>query len=262
MKAAKTEEGKVRLTLLSTNPKGKLFREVALAEDCAEVNVLAKKPRDLFDFRRQSQQSKLRILGRCGMTDVMRSAPLEPVGNNFQPEGFHIQLWMTLLEQVFPELIGYNVEFLEVLLSADPENQEKTKTFEAEVQASVRRPGRHLFPVHCPQQDEHPDGHWTLLSLEKADGESPLKVRYFETLETANEVCLSRANNIIQACGVVEPPERSNTFRQSGDECTWWVLHYAEVEARMHHDEGLGGLLVHRPCPEEAAAQALLEAGF
>ena len=84
---------------------------------------------------------------------------------------------------------------------------------EAEVQASVRRPGRHLFPVHCPQQDEHPDGHWTLLSLEKADDESPVKVRYFETLDTANEVCLSRANKLLDICGVDAKAERCNTFQ-------------------------------------------------
>ena len=154
MRAVLTEEGQARLTLMGTDATGKVTKEVVLADHCAAVDVKAKKPRPLFGFMRQSFATKLRILGRCGITDVMSSAPIEPVvAKNFQPEGFHIQLWMTLLEQVFPELIGYNVEFLQVLLSADPENQEKTKTFEAEVQASVRRPGRHLFPVHCPQHD-------------------------------------------------------------------------------------------------------------
>ena len=79
--------------------------------------------------------------------------------------------------------------------------------------------------------------------LEKADDESPLKVRYFETLDTANEVCLSRANKLLHLCGVDASAERCNTFRQSGDDCTWWVLHYAEVEARLQHDEGLGACL-------------------
>ena len=37
--------------------------------------------------------------------------------------------------------------------------------------------------------------------------------------------------------------ERYNTFRQSGDDCVWWVLHYAENEARMRHGEGLGACL-------------------
>ena len=147
---------------MSTDATCKVTKEVVLAEHCAEVDVKARKPRPLFDFKRQSVEKKLRILGRCGITDVMSSAPIEPVvAKNFQPEGFHIQLWMTLLEQVFPELIGYNVDLLEVILSEDMESEEMRKQLEAEIQASVRSCGRHLFPVHCPQQLEHPDGHWT-----------------------------------------------------------------------------------------------------
>ena len=88
-----------------------------------------------------------------------------------------IQLCITLLEQAFPQVIGYNVELLEVLLSEDMECENLRKTFEAEVQESVRRHGKHMMPVNCPQNAEHPDGHWTLLSLERKDDESPLKVR-------------------------------------------------------------------------------------
>ena len=152
--------------MMGADGNGKATKEVVLAEHCAEVDVKAKKPRPLFDFKRQSFEEKLRTLGRCGINDVIVSAPLEVVGGTcFKPEGCHIQMWITLLEQVFPELIGYNVELLEVLLSEDMESKELRKTLEAEVQESVRRRGRHLFPVHCPQQPEHPDGHWTLLSL-------------------------------------------------------------------------------------------------
>ena len=35
-------------------------------------------------------------------------------------------------------------------------------------------------------------------------------------------------------------PEPCNVFRQGGDDCTWWVLHYIEVETRRHHGEGDG----------------------
>ena len=154
--------------MLGACGKGKPTKEVVFAEHCAEVDVKAKKPRPLFDSKRQSFEKKLRILGRCGINDVMVSAPLEAVGGaHFKPEGCHIQMWITLLEQVFPEVIGYNVELLEVLLSEDMESMELKQKLEAEVLESVRRRGRHLFPVHCPQQPEHPDGHWTLLSLEK-----------------------------------------------------------------------------------------------
>ena len=38
-------------------------------------------------------------------------------------------------------------------------------------------------------------------------------------------------------------PEPCNVFRQGGDDCTWWVLHYIEVETRRHHGEGDGACL-------------------
>ena len=98
----------------------------------------------------------------------MTSPPVEPVsGTGWKPEGVHIQLWVSLLEMVFPETICYNVELLEILLSENMESQELREKLEAEVQQSVIRPGRHLFPIHCPQSEEHTEGHWTLLSLQR-----------------------------------------------------------------------------------------------
>ena len=251
VRAVKTEEGRARLKLMCSDKDGKMTPITVLAEHCAEVDSKAKKPRALFDFRRQSNDRKLRMLGRTGLTDVLTSAPLEPVvAKNFKPQGYHIQLWMTLLEQVFPDMISYNVEHLEHLLRlAEKEDdysdeamrcKEIRKQLEAEIQESVKTRGRHLLPIHCPQQPEHPDGHWTLLSLEKADDESPVTVRYFETLNKANEVCLSRANKLLEVCGLGSVPEPCNVFRQGGDDCTWWVLHYIEVETRRHHGEGDG----------------------
>ena len=76
VRAVQTEEGQARLTLLGTDAKCKTTSEVVLADHCAEVHVLVKKLRPLFEFKRQSLEKKLRILGRCGITDVMRSAPL------------------------------------------------------------------------------------------------------------------------------------------------------------------------------------------
>ena len=251
MRADKTEDGGARLHLMCADKDGKLSKIVVSAEHCAEVDPKARKPRNFFDFRRQSHDKKVRMLGRNGMTDVQTSAPLEPVvAKNFKPQGYHIQLWMTLLEQVFPDMIGYNVEHLEHLLRlAEKEDddsdeamrcKEIRKQLEAEIQKSVKTRGRHLLPIHCPQQPEHPDGHWTLLSLEKANDESPVTVRYFETLNKANEVCLSRANKLLEVCGLGKVPEPCNVFRQGGDDCTWWVLHYIEVETRRHHGEGDG----------------------
>ena len=64
-------------------------------------------------------------------------------------------------------------------------------------------------------------------------------MRYFETLNLADEVCLIRADKVLKWIGV-DSFERENTFMQVGDDCAWWLMHYAEVEARMEHGEGLG----------------------
>ena len=59
-----------------------------------------------------------------------------------------------------------------------------------------------------------------------------------------NEVCEARANKLLQICEVQESvSRRCNCFKQAGNDCVWWVLHYAEVEARMEHGEGLGACL-------------------
>ena len=112
-----------------------------------------------------------------------------------------------------------------------------------EFRASVLQPGRHLFPVHCPECVEHPSGHWTLLSLERTEAEAEVSVRYFDTMDKVNEVCVSRANQLLDCFGVDARAERTNTFRQAGEDCAWWVLHYAEVEARKAHFEFLGDCL-------------------
>ena len=94
---------------------------------------------------------------------------------------------------------------------------------------------------HCPQCAVHPDGHWTLLSLERKEAE--VSVRYFDTLDSVNKVCVSRANQLLDCFGIEARAERTNIFRQVGDDCGWWVLHYAEVEARNAEGEGLGACL-------------------
>ena len=32
----------------------------------------------------------------------------------------------------------------------------------------------------------------------------------------------------------------TNIFRQAGEDCVLWLMHYCEVEARLHHSEGHG----------------------
>ena len=171
VRAELTVLGQRRLVLKCSNVNGIITPVIVLAEHCAQVDEQKKKPRALFDFKRQSFDKKLRLLGRCGITDVMTSAPLEPVKKkDWRPEGFHIQVWMTFLEEVFPQVIGYNVDLLEALLSEDMED-------EAEVEARL----------------QHDEGN--VMSMEKTDDESPLKVRYFDTVDAANEVVFEQSQH-------------------------------------------------------------------
>ena len=196
-------------------------------------------PRPLFNFARQSFEKKVRMLGRFGITDVLASDPFEKVrAQSFTPEGCHIQLWLLLLEQVFPKLMSYSPELLHIFFSESVEDECARNKVQSEIRNSILESGRHLFPVHCPQSAEHPDGHWTLLSLERKENE--VSVRYYETLDKVNEVCMSRAKQLLEFFGVEAEVERTNTFRQVADDCVWWVCHYAEVEAREAHCEGLG----------------------
>ena len=57
VRVAQTEDNEVRLTVLAMS-------------HCAEVDVKAKKQRLLVARTRQSLDKKLRIIGRCGITDV------------------------------------------------------------------------------------------------------------------------------------------------------------------------------------------------
>ena len=82
-------------------------------ELCKEVSELARQPRPLFNFARVSCEHNVRMLDRYGITDVSCGLPFEKVeAMNVKPEGGHIQLWLILLEQVFPRLVGYSPELL------------------------------------------------------------------------------------------------------------------------------------------------------
>ena len=140
VRAEQADGNSYRLTLMSSDEKGRNFMEIVPAEHCDEVDKRMRKPSQLFSFKHVSFDKELRILGRTGITDVMSSAPLAAVpANGFKPEGSHIQLWLTLLEQAFPKTIAYNIELLEILLSEDEESKEVRKTLGAEVKESLRR---------------------------------------------------------------------------------------------------------------------------
>ena len=156
MRATVSAANERMLLLFGTTEKGHVRRETVRLERCRESEEHARKPRPLYDFKRVSFEVKVRLLGRYGITDVSCSAPFERVdARHFKPEGCHIQLWLTLLEQAFPRLVGYSPELLHTLFSerAAPEDVEEEtakQTVPCEFRAPVLEPGRHLFPVHCP----------------------------------------------------------------------------------------------------------------
>ena len=55
------------------------------------------------------------------------------------------------------------------------------KKVQCEFRASVLEPGRHLFPVHCPECVEHPGGHWTRRGLERKEAGAEVSVRDCDT---------------------------------------------------------------------------------
>ena len=268
VKAYMSEANVRTLTLWGSTDEGKLLKEFVEPQFCIEVQAHVTKPRALFSFARTSLERKLSILGRYGATDVSCSAPFESPApaKDFKPEGGHIQLWLVLLEQVFPRLVTYNPELLHILFSErvaheDVEEEIAREKVRCEFRASVREAGRHLFPVHCPECAEHPNGHWTLLSLERETDSAEVSVRYFDTMNTMNEICLSRANQLLDWFGVEARAERTNTFRQAGEDCAWWVLHYAEVEARDAHSEGPGACLAIGNALRKPQIRQCLKAG-
>ena len=71
--------------------------------------------------------------------------------------------------------------------------------------------------------------------------EYPKTLRIYETMNDANEEC-SRRVQMLQAALGINPsvPERSNSFRQVGDDCGFGVMHYLEAEVRQQAREGWG----------------------
>ena len=75
------------LTLFVSDEKGKLARQSVEPKVCIEVQPNMTKPRLLFNFVRTSRETRLRMLGRHGITDVSCSAPFESPAKNFKPDG-------------------------------------------------------------------------------------------------------------------------------------------------------------------------------
>ena len=156
-----------------------------------------------------------------------------------QPLEDHLSLWIAVLRKSFPALSCTTISphILYVFLH-ETNTSEAYQAMRTGISATLRSTDKLLLPIHCEAEGSHPEGHWTLLVLESSG-----KVRYYETMNEENDVCLRRARELVQALGLSpDLVKRENKFRQQGSDCGWWVMHYCEFEVRKSAMEGWGGL--------------------
>ena len=88
-----------------------------------------------------------------------------------------------------------------------------------------------FFPLRCPECPEHPGGHWTLLSLGLQEAVAEVTVRYYESMAGMHRGFPQQGPGAAElVCDA--PLVRTTTFRPDGADGVFWVLHYAEFEAR------------------------------
>ena len=79
------------------------------------------------------------------------------------------------------------------------------------------------------------------------------EVRYYDGMNEMNEICLSKAQRLLEIIATVDqgllskPLERTNILRQKADECTEMLLHYFELEVRASAGEGWGATKTLHP---------------
>ena len=110
-------------------------------EHCEIQNALrVRKSSPLFNFTHVKLETKLQMLGRCGITDVESSAPFEKVLKKVKLEGVHIQLWLVVLEKSFEKTTGYGPELMHFLFADDEEGARPREVVLKQVVAAVRNP--------------------------------------------------------------------------------------------------------------------------
>ncbi len=228
-----------------------LFREAAKpvrvpAELVNEKSVRQCQVRPLFTFSRVSFHQKTMMLHQLGMWRHQESVPIQSVTQKKPQrlEDEQLRLWSVVMTKTFPR---HSVEYIDPQfftsrLFEETENDElKLNLRKALKKALQAESTSKLFlPIHCPESPEHPLGHWTFLVIEKHVSAMNVHViRYYETMDDLNEVCLSRANHILECMGL-QPLERTNAMRQISDECSECVCYYMEGEMRHNGAEGWG----------------------
>ncbi|CAK0864326.1 unnamed protein product, partial [Prorocentrum cordatum] len=217
-----------------------------------EVNETLPTPKALLTFEHVSKNMKYQMLGRLGMVSADSAPPVEVKKDAALLEGGTIQLWSVLLEHTFPQanFFTWSPDSMCVYFSALRDQDEVCqKAMEEAMRRVLNRYDKVFFPLQCPEgAGKHKVGHWTLLVVETRNEGISLaepRIRYYETMNEINEVCLDRADQILKAVVpdlsqqmLVTALTRHQIFRQSGTDCGYWVMHYIEVEVRRLAGEG------------------------
>ena len=207
--------------------------------------------RPYFSFMNCSYIRQVCMLHEVCGWDPEASYPLEPVsvGKPAVLELEQMRLWFVVLRTTFPQLAFRII---------DPGAAIEHKLFQPTTTDNPMAEGIRnayqanqllLFPLHCPQSDEHPMGHFTLLAIQGSGGVvEKAQVRYYESMSDLNEICLSKALKVLSILGLPQEGfDRCNQFRQKGAECTEVVMHYSELEVRHAAGEGWGSVLALHP---------------
>ena len=201
-----------------------------------------------FNFARVSANAKQCMLMALGYWDHAAAAPIETVTQKRPTmlEDQHLKLWSVVLQWTFPNAKFTMLDpqcFLRRLLGKDAEESEAVKKdLEQRLKKTCELNELLLLPIQCPEMAEHPEGHWTLLSVHNPKGGGKAQVRYYESLNEFNEICISKALRICEILGLGQDLVRHNEFRQTGVECCEVVMHYMEAELRQMVGEGWGSV--------------------
>lgn len=158
-------------------------------------------------------------------------------------------MWNVVLQTTFPEVRYFFCEPQVFLRPLHDQHQESDalSTLRDNLKLAAQETQLILAPLHCPESELHPMGHWTLLAIETKDHTNPA-VRYYEGLDKMNEVCLDKA---VKLCDLLNIPEnlvqQTNHFRQIQDECTEVAMHYMEKEVRNLAGESFGAVKTLHP---------------
>jgi hypothetical protein len=204
------------------------------------------------NFTRSGKLKKQSYLISYGFWNAEESYPIEPVTQKTPAllADQHIKLFRVVLQATFKNLSFDIIEpglLLRQLFgeNADPDPVRKEELSEILRECQVTNELL-LLPIHCEESVDHLEGHWTLLAVRRVQGD--IQVRYYDGMNEPNEICLSKALNVLAMLGLPQASQEltpCNVFRQPGSECTEVLLHYAAMEVRDLAGEGRGSVGVY-----------------